>query len=607
MKPPGSPPSKLQQKANRLVDEGRVALAGETATVTGDHGTYELRRHGGKWQCPCESHLRKCSHVLAVETVDGRDRTWREIIAKIKRKQVTPRAAKVEKETTMGAPFNIKQAVKSQKKARVMFSGPSGSGKTYTALQIAKGLVGDGRKVVIDTERGSASLYANLVPFDVLDMDTFAPQKLMEAVHFCEQQGYECIIVDSMSHFWEGEDGLLQQVDEISARMRGNSFAAFKEATPIQRAMIDTFLRSPAHVILTARTKTEWVVEKDERTGKSAPRKIGISPIQRAGIEYEWDLSGFLDDEHNFVVEKTRIPVLDRKVLKCPGEELGKLILDDLMNGAPAVEAAPAPTEPTAPTPAPAPAEAPGESDSPFDNPEPRSEPYVMPEAWQAGIRKQLAKLGYPEELIVEALNTPRCRVDAEQLIEKLKKGKIAAYVPPAETAPATETPTGSGGSPQAGADDAGKGSPQPADTDAPAAPTATDAAEQPLYNTDGTPANDAAAALDFQNDETGAVATPLTEEPAAAAGDGASPQKLLTDAHEHVLNGAVEEELQDAITSTPLLRTKIAAECGVPLDEQASLLETLGLAAKGWNDLDDGDRLAVWWMAERVAAQYAP
>lgn len=236
--------------------------------------------------------------------------------------------------------FAFKQAVKSAKKARIALIGPSGAGKTWTALAMAEGINnGSGRIVGLDTERGSMSLYATQFDFDVLDMPAYSPETYTQALQAAAEAGYTTVIIDSLSHAWEGEGGARDQVDARKGKFGGNAWSAWSEVTPMQRTMVDAILKYPGHVIVTMRTKTEWVVDKDDR-GKSTPRKVGLQAIQRAGIEYEFDVVGDLDENHHLTISKTRLQFLDGQVVKKPGRKLGESILADLTqaNGAPAPE-----------------------------------------------------------------------------------------------------------------------------------------------------------------------------------------------------------------------------------------------------------------------------
>lgn len=227
--------------------------------------------------------------------------------------------------------FQFAPATKAQAKARVALEGPSGSGKTWTALSIAQGL---GQRIaVIDTERGSASKYAGDYRFDTLQMHTYSPRDLVAALSAAAGAGYDVVIVDSLSHFWMGTGGMLEQVDGFAKRSNsGNTFAAWKDARPMEREMIDGLLAYPGHVIVTMRTKTEWVITENDR-GRKEPKKIGLKAEQRDGIEYEFDIVGDLDLDHNLVVSKSRMSALADTVISRPNSDLGGQILAWLSDG----------------------------------------------------------------------------------------------------------------------------------------------------------------------------------------------------------------------------------------------------------------------------------
>lgn len=236
--------------------------------------------------------------------------------------------------------FTFTPAVRTKTKARVGIIGPTGSGKTLTALYIARGLAGpEGRIAVIDSENGKAALYAGEVAFDHLALESFSPVTYVEAIHAAEAAGYDVVVVDSLSHAWMGKDGALEQVDKTAKRYQGNTFAAWREVTPKHNDLVDALVRCKAHLVATMRAKTEYVLEDDGR-GKKVPRKVGLAPIQRDGMEYEFDIVADMDQEHSFIVSKTRYRGLDNAVINKPGVELGEQIRAWLEEG---VDAPPAP------------------------------------------------------------------------------------------------------------------------------------------------------------------------------------------------------------------------------------------------------------------------
>lgn len=245
------------------------------------------------------------------------------------------------------------KATKAQAKLRLALIGPSGSGKTYTALAVATAL---GKRVaVIDTERGSASKYAGagLFEFDTAnDMKSFAPAEYVRCIREAEAAGYDVVVIDSLSHAWNGKGGALEMKDTAAARSsKGNSFDAWREVTPAHNTMVDAIVGSRCHVIVTMRTKTEYVVEQNER-GKNAPRKVGLAPIQRDGMEYEFDVTMDMENARGFVA-KTRCPELsERSTWEKPGKEFAEVLSRWLSDGAPAPARQPEASQPqqTAPT-----------------------------------------------------------------------------------------------------------------------------------------------------------------------------------------------------------------------------------------------------------------
>jgi hypothetical protein len=231
------------------------------------------------------------------------------------------------------ATLSFSRASKEQAKARIALTGPTGSGKTYTALVVGSGL-GE-RIAVIDTERGSASKYADEFTFDTLQLTSFEPSALVDALAVAAHAGYDVLIVDSFSHFWSGTGGMLEQVDHAAKRIGGgNSFAGWKEARPMERAMIDALLAYPGHVIATMRAKTEYVVDSDDR-GRKVPRKVGLKPDQRDGIEYEFDIVGELDQENTLVISKSRAKPLSGLVINKPDTRFADAVLEWLDAGRP--------------------------------------------------------------------------------------------------------------------------------------------------------------------------------------------------------------------------------------------------------------------------------
>lgn len=195
------------------------------------------------------------------------------------------------------------RATKKKSKLRLGLAGPSNAGKTLGALMIAKAL--GGTIALIDTERGSASLYSSSFEFDVLELNPpYSPERFIEAIHAAENAGYANIIIDSLTHEWDGAGGCLEINEQVAqAKYRGNTWSAWSDTTPRHQAMIDALLQSPSHTIATMRSKTETVQTDDKKV-----KKIGMKVEQRKGSEYEFGLMLEIDhDTHLAVLTKGRL------------------------------------------------------------------------------------------------------------------------------------------------------------------------------------------------------------------------------------------------------------------------------------------------------------
>lgn len=215
----------------------------------------------------------------------------------------------------------FQKATRKKAKLRLALIGPSGSGKTYSALELATGL--GGRIALIDTERGSGDLYADRFVYDTLQLEPpFTPQKYIAAIEAAQKEGYSVVIIDSLSHAWAGEGGILDIHDNATKSSRSaNGYMAWKDVTPQHERIINAILGASLHVIGTIRTKTAYEVVEDER-GKKAPKRIGLAPIQRQGMEYEFtcvldlavdshvasaskDRTGMFDGQNFVITERT--------------------------------------------------------------------------------------------------------------------------------------------------------------------------------------------------------------------------------------------------------------------------------------------------------------
>jgi hypothetical protein len=219
----------------------------------------------------------------------------------------------------------FKKATKEGAHLRMALFGAAGTGKTKTALRLGKLF---GNPALIDTEHGSASKYSDEFEFDTCELHNFSPEDYTKAIK--EAQGYKTLIIDSLSHGWNGKGGALELVDRF-ASSSGNKFTGWKDVTPMQSTMIETILGFAGHVIVTLRSKSDYVLESyQDKHGntKSKPVKIGLAPIQREGVEYEFDIVCRLESNHDITVVKSRCPALDDKVL--PAENAYELLYQEL-------------------------------------------------------------------------------------------------------------------------------------------------------------------------------------------------------------------------------------------------------------------------------------
>lgn len=231
----------------------------------------------------------------------------------------------------MATEITFQKASKKKSKLRLALFGASGSGKTYTALRIAQHI--GGRTALIDTERGSASKYADQFDFAVLELESFHPNGYIAAINAAVKAGFDNLIIDSLSHAWNGKNGLLEQHGNITARdTRHDSFAAWRDVTPIQNQLLDALTQANIHLIATMRAKSEYVRETDDK-GKTKITEVGIQPIQRDGMEYEFDVVGRLDQSNTLVVTKSRCPALAESVIKKPGKEIADTLKAWLSDG----------------------------------------------------------------------------------------------------------------------------------------------------------------------------------------------------------------------------------------------------------------------------------
>ena len=225
--------------------------------------------------------------------------------------------------------IEIRKAERVKSKLRLGLAGPSGSGKTMSALKVAKGI--GGPVCLIDTERGSGDLYANLYDYSVITLEPpFKPDLLIDAIHAAEKAGFNVIIIDSLSHFWSDEGGILDQADKMQNSGK-NRFTLWADLTPQHRRLVNAMLNSPKHIIGTMRSKQEYAMETDDK-GKASVKKLGLAAVQREGMEYEFTVFFDISQDHYAKATKDRTNMFGNEVF-IMDEQIGARIAKWLGEG----------------------------------------------------------------------------------------------------------------------------------------------------------------------------------------------------------------------------------------------------------------------------------
>jgi len=206
--------------------------------------------------------------------------------------------------------MELKKAKRSNARIRVALQGTSGSGKSYSSLLLGYGLCKDWKKIaVIDTENQSISLYSHVGEFSVVNLSApYTPERYIEAITICEEAGIQVIIIDSLSHEWEGDGGIL----DMHSQLAGNSFTNWSKMTPRHNALVQKMLASNCHIIATVRSKQDYVIV--EKNGKSVPEKVGMKGVQRDGLEYDFTLFFELDIYNNATCTKDRTQLFNPRI-----------------------------------------------------------------------------------------------------------------------------------------------------------------------------------------------------------------------------------------------------------------------------------------------------
>lgn len=209
--------------------------------------------------------------------------------------------------------MKIERAVREKTYTLTSIAGPSGSGKTYSALLYARGLVGpEGKIGFIDTENKRSRFYADVAGgFDVIDLDPpFTSGRYIEAIKAFEKAGYPAIVVDSISHEWEGSGGVLEQAEAIEERTKRAGLHCWQKPKAGHKKLMNELLQTRAHLIFCCRVK-EKVVQAKGRDGKTEIINEGFVVVQEKSFIYEMTVSMMLE-------EGTHVPLLQ----KCPGDLL---------------------------------------------------------------------------------------------------------------------------------------------------------------------------------------------------------------------------------------------------------------------------------------------
>lgn len=220
----------------------------------------------------------------------------------------------------------FKKASRQQQRVKIGIAGPSGAGKTMGALALAHQLASSPDKVaVLDTENGSASLYADRYAFDVIEVrPPYLSQKFLDGIQAAVEGGYEVLVIDSISHQWDGDGGILQRKEETDAR-GGNHFSNWAPFTKEHNAFRAALLNAPIHLICTMRSKQAYQMEENGK--KSTPKKLGLQPIQREGMEYEFTLTFDVQMDHKASASKDRTTIFADKLTDLTDPKTGKALL----------------------------------------------------------------------------------------------------------------------------------------------------------------------------------------------------------------------------------------------------------------------------------------
>ena len=280
----------------------------------------------------------------------------------------------------MNNEFAPRKAEKKRVKLKMAVQGPSGSGKTWGALALAKNLWPQAKICVIDTENESASLYADKFTFDTIPLGPpFTTARYVECIDASVKAGYDVLIIDTITAQWDGSGGILQRKNEMDMR-GGNSFTNWSSFTPEHEAFKQIMLQAPIHVLATMRSKQDYILQANDK-GKQMPKKVGMAPIQRDQIDYEFTIVFDVQMDHKAVSSKDRTGLFNDKVVDLADPMTADAIRGWLESG---VEVAQKPASASA-TPAPAQSPPQRPAASPEPSQEQKRDPQQYPYAILAG------------------------------------------------------------------------------------------------------------------------------------------------------------------------------------------------------------------------------
>lgn len=249
--------------------------------------------------------------------------------------------------------YTFRPAVRSNVTLLIGLAGASGSGKTYSAMRLASGMAQGKRFVVIDTENGRASHYADQFSFDVLEMhEPFTPSSYAEAIKAADDAGYPVIVVDSASHEYAGSGGVLDMQEDEFQRMGGRDsakMASWIKPKMEHKKMMQRLLQTRAHLILCFRAEAKIDIIKEDGKTKIVPKQslVGLDgwiPVTEKTVPFELTVSLLLTPDKPGIPHPIKLQQqhkalfpLDREIT----EESGRQVAEWAQGGKPATSTTP--------------------------------------------------------------------------------------------------------------------------------------------------------------------------------------------------------------------------------------------------------------------------